>query len=187
MTKIGIIVGSTREGRVSVPVAEWVKEFAEKQNTDAQFEIVDIKEYGLDRFNEKLPPAMANKEYSNEKITAWSEKIDGLDGFIFVTPEYNNNISSSLKDHIDYIASEWNNKAAGIVSYGSTLGMYASLALRNTLGNLRMAIVSPQGAFSLFTDFEEMTKFAPQEVHNATMEALVNDVVNWSTALKTVR
>lgn len=187
MTKIGIIVGSTREGRVSVQVAEWVKTFAEKQSTDAQFEVVDIKEYGLDRFNEKLPPAMANKQYSNEKINAWSEKIDALDGFIFVTPEYNNNISSSLKDHIDYIASEWNNKAAGIVSYGSTLGMYASLALRNTLGNLSMAIVTPQGAFSLFTDFEQMSEFKPAEVHNPTIEALVTDVVNWSTALKTIR
>ena len=187
MTKIGIIVGSTREGRVSVQVGEWVKAFAEKQNTDAQFEVVDIKEYGLDRFNEKLPPAMANKQYSNEKINAGSEKIDELDGFIFVTPEYNNNISSSLKDHIDYIASEWNNKAAGVVSYGSTLGMYASLALRNTLGNLSMAVVTPQGAFSLFTDFEQMSEFKPAEVHNPTIEALVTDVVNWSTALKTIR
>jgi NAD(P)H-dependent FMN reductase len=187
MTKIGIIVGSTREGRVSTQVAEWVKDFAEKQNTDAEFELVDIKEYGLDRFNEKLPPAMANKEYSNDKIQAWSEKIDSLDGFIFVTPEYNKNISSSLKDHIDYIASEWNNKSAGIVSYGSTLGIAASMSLRSTLANLKLAIVTPQGAFSLFTDFEEMSTFKPAEVHNATMEAVVTDVVNWAKALKTIR
>lgn len=187
MTKIGIITGSTRNARVNIQVAEWVKDFAEQKDLDAEFEILDIKETGLPRFNEDLPPAMANKQYTTDEIQAWSDKIDSLDGFIFVTPEYNNNISSGLKDHIDYLGSEWSNKAAGIVSYGSTLGMYASLALRSTLSNLRVAVVTPQGAFSLFTDFEEMSSFKPQEVHAPTVEALLTDTVNWATALKTLR
>lgn len=187
MTKIGIITGSTRDARVNLQVAEWIKDYAEKQDIDAEFEVVDIKDTGLNRFNETVPPLMANKEYATDENNQWSETIDSLDGFIFVTPEYNKNISSGLKDHLDYLGSEWHNKAAGIVSYGSTLGIAASLALRTTLANLKLAIVTPQGAFSLFNDFENMSTFKPQEVHNATVDTLLHDVTSWASALKTIR
>jgi NAD(P)H-dependent FMN reductase len=187
MVKIGIITGSTRPARVNLQVAEWVKDFAEKMDLDAQFEIVDIKEYDFPMFNENVPPAMANKEYSQDTVNAWSQKIDELDGFIFITPEYNKSITSSLKNAIDYIGPEWGNKAAGIVGYGSTLAVAATLSLRQILGNLNIATVTPFGAFSLFTDFENMTTFKPAEIHNATMENVITTTVNWSKGLKTIR
>lgn len=187
MTKIGIITGSTRDTRVNLQVAEWIKAFADNKDVDAEFEIIDIKESGLGRFNEAIPPLMTNKEYATEANNTWSKKIDALDGFIFVTPEYNKNMPSGLKDHLDYLGSEWHHKAAGIVSYGSTLGIAASLALRTTLANLKVATVEPQGAFSLFNDFENMTTFKPMEVHNKRFGELIDDVVAWSTALKSVR
>ncbi len=130
---------------------------------------------------------LENKEYTTEPHTTWSKKIEALDGFIFVTPEYNNNIPSGLKDHIDYLGSEWHHKAAGIVSYGSTLGIAASLALRTTLANLKIAAVEPQGAFSLFNDFEHIAIFKPMEVHHKRLEELIDDVVAWSTALQSIR
>lgn len=187
MTKIGIITGSTRDARVNLQVAEWIKDFADQKDIDAEFEVIDIKNTGLSRFNEDKPPLMVNKQYTTEENTKWSQIIDGLDGFIFVTPEYNKNISSGLKDHLDYLGSEWNHKSAGIVSYGSTLGIAASLALRTTLANLKLAIVTPQGAFSMFTDFENMSTFKPQEVHTPTINALIEDVVSWAKALQTIR
>ncbi|WP_341300582.1 NAD(P)H-dependent oxidoreductase [Lysinibacillus sp. FSL H8-0500] len=187
MTKIGIITGSTRDVRVNLQVAEWVENFANNRGTDAVFEIIDIKESGLGRFNEAIPPLMANKKYATEAHNAWSKKIDEFDGFIFVTPEYNKNIPSGLKDHLDYLGKEWHHKAAAIVSYGSTLGIAASLALRTTLANLKVATVEPQGAFSLFNDFENMTTFKPLEVHKPRFGELIDDVVAWSTALKSVR
>lgn len=187
MTKIGIITGSTRDARVNLQVAEWIKNYAEQTDIDAEFEVIDIKNTGLTRFNETVPPLMANKDYATEENNKWSETIDALDGFIFVTPEYNKNISSGLKDHLDYLGSEWHNKAAGIVSYGSTLGIAASLALRTTLANLKLAIVTPQGAFSLFNDFEDMSTFKPQPIHNPTVDTLLNDVTSWSKALETIR
>ncbi|GIN74247.1 FMN reductase [Bacillus sp. J14TS2] len=187
MTKIGIITGSTRDVRVNLQVAEWIKEFADNRDVDATFEIVDIKESGLGRFNEAIPPLMTNKEYGTDEQNAWSKKIDALDGFIFVTPEYNKNFPSGLKDHLDYLGSEWHHKAAGIVSYGSTLGIAASLALRTTLANLKVATVEPQGAFSLFNDFENMTTFKPLEVHKPRFGEMIDDVVAWSNALKSVR
>lgn len=188
MVKIGIITGSTRPVRLNGQVAEYILQKAKNMNIEgAEFEIVDIKDYDLPMFNQATPPGMANKQYESPEHTRWSEKIDSLDGFIFITPEYNNSITPSLKNALDYLASEWGNKAAGIVGYGSTLGVAASLSLRTILANFNIATVGPFGAFNLFTDFQEMATFRPSEVHNATMQAVIETTVNWSKGLKSVR
>ncbi len=187
MTKIGIVTGSIRDARINLQVAEWLKTFADKKGlSDVQFEILDIKETGLQNFNEDLPPLMV-EEYTSVEQNLWSKQVKEMDGFIFVTPEYNNNITSALKDHLDYLGSEWHHKAAAVVSYGSTLGIAASFALRSTLANLKVAVVEPQGAFSLFNDFENMSTFKPLEVHHDRLGEMIDDVVLWSNALKSVR
>ena len=124
---------------------------------------------------------MLNRQYGEDNITKWSQKIDSLDGFIFVTPEYNKNISPSLKNAIDHLVPEWANKAAGSVSYGSTF------ALRQTLSNLGVAIVPSFGALSIFTDFENMTEFKPGNHHADSINATIDRVVMWAKALKTIR
>lgn len=185
MVKIGIIIGSTRDGRVSTQVAEWVMSFTEGRS-DAEFELIDIKDYNFEEFN-NMPPGMLNRQYEDENVTAWSQKIDELDGFIFITPEYNKDISPSLKNAIDHLGPEWQNKAAGSVSYGSTLGVAATMALRQILSNLNIAVVSPFGALSLFADFENMSEFKPGEYHNESIEATINQVVLWAKAMRTIR
>ena len=185
MLKIGIITGSTRDSRVNFQVAEWVKSIADMR-TDATFEMVDIKDYNLPQFNEPIP-AIMSQDYQAPEAKAWSEKINELDGFVFVTPEYNKAITSGLKDAIDYLYVEWNNKAAGIVSYGSTLGVTAANNLRLILTVPKVATVGTQPALSLFTDFEEMRTFKPAPFHEETVQTMLNEVVAWSTGLKTIR
>ncbi|WP_096273264.1 NADPH-dependent FMN reductase [Paucisalibacillus globulus] len=185
MVRIGIITGSTRDSRVNTQVAEWVKSIAD-QRTDAEFELVDIKDYNLPRYNESVP-AVFTRDYQTPEAKPWSEKIDSLDGFIFVLAEYNKGITSGLKDAIDYLYQEWNNKAAGIVSYGSTLGVSAANELRLILSVPKVATVGTHVGMSLFTDFEEMSKFNPAPFHKDTVEKLLDEVIEWSTALKTIR
>lgn len=185
MVKIGIITGSTRDSRVNTQVAEWVKSIAD-QRTDAEYELVDIKEYNLPRYNESVP-AIMTKDYQTPEAKPWSEKIDSLDGFVFVLAEYNKGITSGLKDAIDYLYQEWNHKAAGIVSYGSTLGVTAANELRLILSVPKVATVGTHVGMSLFTDFENMSTFNPAPFHKDTVNTLLDEVVAWSTALKTVR
>lgn len=185
MVRIGIITGSTRDSRVNTQVAEWVKTIADER-TDAEFELVDIKEYHLPRYNESVP-AVFTKDYQTPEAKPWSEKIDSLDGFVFVVAEYNKGITSGLKDAIDYLYQEWNNKAAGIVSYGSTLGVSAANELRLILSVPKVATVGTQVGMSLFTDFENMSTFTPAPFHKDTVEKLLDEVIAWSTALKTIR
>ncbi len=110
----------TRPGRKAEAVARWVHELAAKR-TDAQFEIVDLKEFNLPVLDEATPAAFGKYEHAHTK--AWAVRIAPLDGFVFVTPEYKHATSGALKNAIDFLGREWNNKAAGFVGYGSTGGV----------------------------------------------------------------
>jgi NAD(P)H-dependent FMN reductase len=120
MLKIGIILGSTRPGRNGEAVARWVYDTARERSNEAEFEYVDIKDYNLPLLDEPIPPSQA--KYSKEHTKAWSAKINSFDAYIFITPEYNHGIPGALKNAIDFLYHEWNNKAAGFVSYGSAGG-----------------------------------------------------------------
>jgi NAD(P)H-dependent FMN reductase len=184
MTKIAIIIGSTRPGRKGEDVARWVYEIAAKRS-DATFELVDIKDYELPHLDEIMPPSMG--QYSQPHTQAWAVKIDEFDGYVFVTPEYNHSTSGALKNAIDFLYREWNNKAAGFVSYGAVGGARAVEHLRLVMGELQVADVRNQVALSLFTDFENYTKFTPAEHHEAQVTAMLDQLVAWSEALKSVR
>lgn len=184
MTKIGIILGSTRPGRNGEAVANWVYEFSKKR-TDAEFQLVDIADYNLPLLDEPYPAMM--HQYTKDHTKAWSAKISEFDGFIFVTPEYNHSTSGALKNAIDYLSLEWNNKACGFVSYGSASGVRAVEHLRLIAAELQMADVRSQVMLSLFTDFVNMNEFKPAAHHEASVISLFDQVIAWSNALKTLR
>lgn len=174
---IGIILGSTREGRVSPLVGSWVLEQA-KQRADANYEIVDIKDYNLPLLGETT---------NEEGYKRWKNKIKSLDGFIFIVSEYNHSISAALKNAIDYLRDEWHNKAAGIVSYGSTGGARAAEHLRGILGELMIADVRVHPTLSLFLDFENFKIFKPQALHLINLTTMFDQVNAWGKSLKTLR
>ena len=184
MIKIAIIIGSTRPGRKADAVAKWVHEIAKKRS-DAGFEIVDIKDYNLPLLDEPVPPSMG--QYSQQHTKTWSAKIAAFDAYVFVTPEYNHGTSGALKNAIDYLYREWNNKAAGFVGYGSAGGTRAVESLRLIMGELQVADVRAQVALSLFTDFENFTVFKPAPTHETSVNAMLDQVVAWGGALKTLR
>ncbi|MEU4405364.1 NAD(P)H-dependent oxidoreductase [Streptosporangium sp. NPDC023963] len=184
MPKIAIIIGSTRPGRVGESVARWVLDIAGRRG-DAEFELVDIADFKLPHLDEELPPSIGR--YSRPHTLAWAEKIASFDGFVFVTPEYNHSTSGALKNAIDFLFAEWNDKAAGFVSYGSVGGARAVEHLRLVMAELKVATVRAQVALSLMTDFRNYTEFAPAEYHVASVDAMLDQVVSWSNALATVR
>ncbi|MGG0737653.1 NAD(P)H-dependent oxidoreductase [Niallia taxi] len=175
---IGIILGSTRQGRVSPQVGAWVKEIAE-QRGDANYEIVDIADYSL--------PFLGTTDGQEQGVAKWNEKLDTLDGFVFIVQEYNHSITGALKNALDSARDAWNNKAAGIVSYGSTGGARAAEHLRGILGELLIADVRVHPTLSLFTDFENGTVFKPADLHLTNVNAMLDQVHAWSGALKTLR
>ncbi len=184
MLKIGIIVGSTRPGRKAEAVAQWVHGIA-TQRSDATFEVVDIQDFNLPLLDEAMPPAYG--QYAHDHTRAWAAKIAEFDGFVMVTPEYNHSTSGALKNALDFLFTEWNNKAVGFVGYGSAMGVRAIEHLRQIVGELMMADVRHAVQLSLFTDFENFSTFKPAEHHEKTVNTMLDQVVSWSGALKTVR
>jgi len=184
MSRIGIILGSTRPNRNGEQVAQWVYEVASRRN-DAEFELVDLRDYPLPHLDEPMPPAMG--QYQNEHTKQWADKIASFDGFVFVTPEYNHSTSGVLKNAIDYLYAEWNNKAVGFVSYGGVGGARAAEHLRLVVGELQMADVRQQVALSLLTEFENFSVFKPGDYNLAALETLLDQVIAWSTALAPLR
>jgi NAD(P)H-dependent FMN reductase len=184
MTRIGIILGSTRPNRNGEQVARWVLDVA-SQRDDAEFELVDLRDYPLPHLDEALPPSLG--QYQNEHTLQWAEKIASFDGFVIVTPEYNHGTSGVLKNAIDYLYAEWNNKAVGFVSYGAVGGARAAEHLRLVAAELQMADVRQQVTLSMFTEFENFTTFTPSEFNLAALNTLLDQLIAWSTALAPLR
>lgn len=182
--KIGIILGSTRPGRNGEAVAKWVQNIA-SQRSDAEYELVDLLDYDLPHLDEPL--AAAQGQYAGEHTKKWAAKIAEFDGFVFVTPEYNHSTSGALKNAIDYLYAEWNNKAAGFVSYGADGGVRAVESLRLIAAVLQLADVRAQVALSLMTDFENYSVFTPRAHQEAALSVVLDQTVSWAGALATLR
>ena len=182
--KIGIVLGSTRPNRNGEAVAKWVFEHAQ-QRTDADVELVDVADFNLPLLDEPIPPSQG--KYSKDDTKRWAAKIESFDAYVFVTPEYNHATSGAMKNALDFLYREWNNKAAGFVAYGSAGGVRAVENLRLICAELQIATVRAQVAFSLMTDFENYSTFKPAEYHQKTLSTMLDQLVAWGTAMKTVR
>jgi NAD(P)H-dependent FMN reductase len=184
MLRVGIVIGSLRPGRKAEPVARWILDIASKR-TDAEFALVDLKEFDLPLLDEAAPPAAG--QYTMAHTKAWAATIASFDGYVFVTPEYNHSVPAALKNAIDYLYREWNNKAAGFVSYGTAGGVRAVEQLRLIMGELQVADVRAQVVLSIRSDFVDYTEFRPAAHQLRSAGAMLDQVVAWSRALKAVR
>jgi NAD(P)H-dependent FMN reductase len=184
MLRVAIILGSTRPGRNGEAVSHWIYEIAKKRS-DADFELVDIKDFNLPLLDEPIPPSMG--QYTKEHTKTWSVKINSFDAYVFVTAEYNHGIPGALKNAIDFLFKEWNNKVAGFVGYGGAGGVRAVEQLRLVMAELHVATVRAQVQLSLFTDFENFTKFKPAPYNEKSVIDMLDQVISWGSALKVLR
>jgi NAD(P)H-dependent FMN reductase len=192
--RIGILVGSTRPQRRGEAVARWVQEVASRHAAaitgDIAFEVVDLADYRLPLLDEPVPAAIG--EYQHDHTRRWSDTVGSLDGFVIVTPEYNHSVPAALKNAIDYLFTEWNDKAAGFVGYGLHGGVRAVEQLRMALAEVKVACVRSQVALSLRDDFEfpDITQpgvCVPTDHHEQILHRLLDEVIAWAGALKPLR
>lgn len=184
MLRIAIVIGSTRPGRKADAVAAWVHKIA-KLRTDAEFELVDLQDFNLPLLDEPVPPSKGS--YSKPHTKTWAAKVGSFDGFVFVTPEYNHGPSAALKNAIDFLYAEWNNKAAGFVGYGAAGGTRAVEQLRLVMAEVQVATVRGQVALSLHSDFENYTVFKPGPQNEGSLNTMLDQVTAWAGALRTIR
>lgn len=180
--KIGILLGSVREGRNGEAVANWVLDYANSRNDEnVEYEIIDLKDFDLPLLG------LASTEKQAEDIKRFSETVASYDGYVFVTPEYNRVVSGAFKNALDYLQPELNNKAVGYVAYGGLGGLSAIQSLRLIAAEQEMADVRTMVNFSLMTDFENMSVFTPADYHKVNADKMLNELLLWSKALETIR
>jgi len=182
--RISVIVGSIREGRLSLPIANWVMD---RIAARAEFapELLDLADWDLPMFAEPHPPATGR--YTGEKQRAWAEAIGAADGYILVTPEYNHGMSAVLKNALDTVYAEWGRKPVAFVAHGTLGGARSVEQLRAVAAALAMAplgsAVHLQGAAKL----REGDRFNAGEIEDRRLSALFQELLWWGNALKAAR
>jgi NAD(P)H-dependent FMN reductase len=180
---IAIVVGSTRPGRTGATVADWIHQQATAR-TEAVYEIVDLDEVDLPLLDEAVPALLG--AYEEEHTRAWAATVARFDDFVLVTPEYNHSTSPALLNALDYVYGEWNNKAVGFVSYGTSFGVRAVEHLRGVVGELQMADIRNQVRFSIPADFPGRV-LTPGPEHQQQATELFDQLELWAGAMRTLR
>ncbi|MCR5858767.1 NADPH-dependent FMN reductase [Mesorhizobium sp. J428] len=185
--KIGIVIGSTREGRFADKPAQWIYEIA-KARGDIEVELIDLRDFPLPFFDEPASPAWAPSK--SEVAQKWQKKVASLDGFVFTAAEYNRAPTAVLKNAFDYAYTEWNKKAVGFVGYGGVGGARAVEHLRLIAIETQMAPVRA-GVHIVWADMlpvmQGQKKLEELEHLKQSADDMLNQVVWWSKALLAAR
>ena len=185
--KIGIIIGSTREGRFADHPAQWIKAQAEKHGA-FDVELIDLRDYPMPFFDEPASPAWAPSK--DETAQRWQKKIDSLDGFIVIAAEYNRAPTGVLKNALDYAYNEWNNKPVAFVGYGSAGGARSIEQLRLIAIELQMAPIR-SGVHIQWAVYEPVAKGEKKledfDFLNDTAKGVLDQLSWWANALKAAR
>jgi NAD(P)H-dependent FMN reductase len=181
-----IIIGSTRPGRVGLPVATWLAERA-REHGGFDVQVTDLAELNLPMYDEPNHPRL--RQYTHQHTIDWSALVDGSDAFIFVTPEYNHSFNAALKNAIDYLHSEWQHKPAGIASYGGVAaGTRAAQALKQVLTVLKVVPVTEAVNIPFVGQhLDEDRRFKSTELIDASATAMLDELLKWTEALTGLR
>ena len=185
--KIGIIISTTRPGRFADIPTNWLFNIAKERN-DADFEIVDLRDYPMPFFQEKVPLHVAPPQ--NEVALRWGKKIASLDGYIFVTAEYNHSIPAVLKNALDYLYSEIHRKPATFVGYGGTGAARAIEHLRNILAEVQVASLKHTvhiGMIEALGIMREGKSMADYPYLDDFAKRMLDEIVWWANTLKAGR
>lgn len=185
MSKLSVIIGSTRPGRVGLPIGQW---FFERALLHGKFEVqlVDLKDQNLPLLDESKHPRLG--EYEHEHTKAWSRLVDASDAFVFVTPEYNFSAPPALLNALDYVYHEWAYKPAGFVSYGGQSGgIRAVQMLKQPLISMKVVGIPEAVVIPFFSQFMNAGVFKAHESHEKMATTMLDELLRWTDALAPLR
>jgi NAD(P)H-dependent FMN reductase len=187
MPTLGVILGSTRDGRACLPIADWFVAHARRHGA-FEIAVLDLKTIGLPLLEEPNHPRL--QRYTQEKTKAWSAAVAACDAFVLVTPEYNFSAAPALVNALDHLYVEWSYKAAAFVSYGGMSGGMRSVQMtKQILTSLKMvplveAVTIPFFAQSIDAD---TGAFKGAEAHEKAATQMLDELARWNQALRTLR
>lgn len=182
--KIGIIIGSTRPGRVCDKVAEWYADKV-KDVEDGSFEVVDIAKFNLPILDEATPASYEN--YAEQHTKDWSKEINKYDAYVWVSPEYNHAPAPALLNAISFLYNEWAKKPVALVTYGGVGGARAAEHLRLTAGALGMVDIRSQVTIRDPWAMYDQDGNINHELVSGEPAKQAEDLIWWAKALKAAK
>lgn len=182
--KIGIIIGSTRPGRVGDKVAEWYADKV-KDVIGADFEVVDIEKFNLPILDEETPASYGN--YSKEHTKKWSKEIDKFDGYVWVSPEYNHAPAPALLNAISFLYNEWHRKPVALLTYGGVGGARAAEHLRLTAAAVDAVAIRSQVTIRDPWAMYDQSGNINHELVSGDPAKQAEDLIWWANALKSAK
>ncbi len=187
---IAVIVGSTRKDRFSRTAADWIAAELTK-NESIEVSLLDLRDYSMPFFDADTSPMVKQEPFEHESVQKFTAEIDKADGFVFVTPEYNHGTSAVLKNALDWVYPEWNEKPAAFVGYGNAGGARAIEQLRQVVIELQMAPISAAVHIAGHDFFPVQFGGAPADEmfanYSDKADAMINQLLRWAQALKQMR
>lgn len=189
---VGIVIGSTREGRSTDRVAKWVATAASEIN-GVDVDLLDLRDFDLPMFNEPVSPQYNPHRNPTGEVKRWLDALAKKDALVIVTPEYNRSIPAVLKNAIDYIAHELERKPVGIVAHGSSNGAQAVSHLRGIIPGV-LGVTVPRAVYApgAAHAFDELGVLSAELLAipygpTAALDAMLRDLVAYSGALASIR
>ncbi|HWZ65362.1 MAG TPA: NAD(P)H-dependent oxidoreductase [Patescibacteria group bacterium] len=191
MVKIGVVIGSSRQGRVTDKLAKWVAKVVSQKAT---VELLDLREYPMPFMDEPISPRYNPKRQPEPAVKKWLDKIVTFDGYVFVTPEYNRSTSAVLKNSIDMLAHEIDDKPVALVGHGTSGGAQAIANLRMALPGVG-AITIPQALFfsdhiaDSINDKDDLKQELREKPYGpqTQLDTQIDSLIRYAEALKAMR
>ena len=186
--KIGVILGSIRRIRRGGRVAKWLMPQL-TQFKDAEFELLDLRDYPLPFYAEDNSPDSLENGYTNKIAKKWAAKIGEKDAFIIINSEYNHGPAAVLKNALDWVYNEWNKKPVAFVSYapGAAAGIRGVEQLRLTSIELQMAPMREAIHISYVLDTIDENGNLLKGHYNKRVVTVIEELLWWAKALKDAR
>ena len=185
MATLGVIVGSVREGRVGLPVAEWLMGHVRAHGA---FEpvLLDLKAIDLPMLTASKHPRLGG--YELPATQAWAAQVKACDAFAFVMPEYNHGLAPALVNALDHLSAEWQYKACSFVSYGGvSAGLRAVAAAKPVVSALKMVPLLEGVPIPFVTQLMSEGVFTGSETLDKAARLMLDELRRWDGALRTLR
>lgn len=185
--KVQVIIGSTRQNRFGDKPANWIAEKLKGQES-VEVEILDLRDYKLPFFDEPTSPNSSKEPFTNPEVVKWTKKIAEGDAYVIIAAEYNHGYTGVLKNALDYVYREWNNKPVAFVSYGGVAaGTRAVQQLKEVALELQMFPIRNNVHISLYWEQIDAAGNFPFEKYEKGAQGLVTQLIAFAKTFKNFR
>lgn len=189
MLNVGIVLGSVRENSLGERIMRYWE--AHTPNTEqVTYHWLKLRDFPLAPYEHDETPLSQTIQNLNANEQRWLDTLNQMDGYIFVSPEYDHALTGAFKNALDYVGPEVDHKPVQIVTYSSYSdgGMLAAANMVGILQMLKMMVLPEPvllwNANDNFDDAGNLKDQANSDHFKARLNDAIHDITFYSQVLK---